>query len=168
MGKNMPSQHPHEKTHKSRTPQRVRLPTQTRPQRRTRYSLFLDRIRLAHLRTERAVEAEAHDPRALPIPHLTQPRLALGRVDVLHRRAPVQVQVRRHPVSHDKRRRKKKSCQLPFSSCAMYGWGSVGKAGQIEYCVRVLSRVTGTTTQQSSEDHADRVRGPLEHREPPK
>ena len=50
----------------------------------------------------------------------------------------------------------------------MYGWGSVGKAGQIEYCVRVLSRVTGTTTQQSSEDHADRVRGPIEHREPPK
>ena len=63
------------------------------------HALFLDRIRLAHLRTKGAIQAEADDPCAFAIAHLAIARTSLCRVRTGSCRATMQVQVGSHPAS---------------------------------------------------------------------
>jgi len=62
-------------------------------------SLFLDRVRFSHLRTEAPIQAEAQNPRPLPVMHLQIARLAFLRILACDRSLAVQVEVCRHSVN---------------------------------------------------------------------
>lgn len=65
---------------------------------RTSNALFLDSVRLTHLGTEAAVEAEAEDPCPFSVTNFLVTRTALRSIWASDRRPTVKVEVGCHPI----------------------------------------------------------------------